>query len=162
MRRLLQFRNELVILWRAFLAPETPAWLKGLMLLIPACLLIGPLIDRHHLQRNAACRRGGAKASDQRDIGACGGEQDRHRPAIGPNRHVVVGRRARGCAFRAGPRRRRHHRIVRTAMNPSAAWRWTVAPRSAASARIASNERSSGNAFTCEAKQPNAAILASR
>ena len=39
MRRLLQFRNELVILWRAFLAPETPAWLKGLMLLIPAYLL---------------------------------------------------------------------------------------------------------------------------
>ena len=39
MRRLLQFRDELVILWRAFMAPETPVWLKGLMLLIPAYLL---------------------------------------------------------------------------------------------------------------------------
>jgi uncharacterized membrane protein YkvA (DUF1232 family) len=39
MRRLLQFRNELIVLWRAFLAPETPIWLKGLMLLIPAYLL---------------------------------------------------------------------------------------------------------------------------
>ena len=39
MRRLLQFRDELVILWRAFLAPETPVWLKALMLLIPAYLL---------------------------------------------------------------------------------------------------------------------------
>jgi len=39
MRRLLQFRNELVVLWRAFLAPETPIWIKGLMLLIPAYLL---------------------------------------------------------------------------------------------------------------------------
>src|SRR5882724_70664 len=39
MRRLLQFRDELVILWRAFLAPETPLWLKALMLLIPAYLL---------------------------------------------------------------------------------------------------------------------------
>ena len=39
MRRLLQFRNELVILWRAFLAPETPAWLKGLMLLSPIDLI---------------------------------------------------------------------------------------------------------------------------
>jgi len=39
MRRLLQFRNELIMLWRAFLAPETPIWLKGLMLLIPAYLL---------------------------------------------------------------------------------------------------------------------------
>ncbi|MEP7240041.1 MAG: YkvA family protein [Devosia sp.] len=39
MGRLLQFRTELVTLWRAFFAPETPAWLKGLMLLIPAYLL---------------------------------------------------------------------------------------------------------------------------
>jgi uncharacterized membrane protein YkvA (DUF1232 family) len=39
MRRLLQFRDELLILWRAFLAPETPIWLKALMLLIPAYLL---------------------------------------------------------------------------------------------------------------------------
>lgn len=39
MRRLLQFWDELNTLWRAFLAPETPIWLKGLMLLIPAYLL---------------------------------------------------------------------------------------------------------------------------
>ena len=39
MLRLLQFRNELVTLWRAFMAPETPVWLKGLMLLVPAYLL---------------------------------------------------------------------------------------------------------------------------
>ena len=39
MRRLLQFKTELMILWRAFFAPETPAWLKGLMLLIPAYLI---------------------------------------------------------------------------------------------------------------------------
>ncbi len=39
MRRLLQFRNELMTLWRAFLAPETPLWLKALMLLIPAYLI---------------------------------------------------------------------------------------------------------------------------
>lgn len=39
MRRLLQFKDELVILWRAFMAPETPIWLKALMLLIPAYLL---------------------------------------------------------------------------------------------------------------------------
>jgi uncharacterized membrane protein YkvA (DUF1232 family) len=39
MRRLLQFRNELMTLWRAFLAPETPIWIKGLMLLVPAYLL---------------------------------------------------------------------------------------------------------------------------
>ena len=39
MRRLLQFKDELVILWRAFRAPETPIWLKALMLLIPAYLL---------------------------------------------------------------------------------------------------------------------------
>ena len=39
MRRLLQFKDELLVLWRAFLAPETPMWLKALMLLIPAYLL---------------------------------------------------------------------------------------------------------------------------
>lgn len=39
MRRLLQFRTELVTLWHAFLAPETPVYLKGLMLLVPAYLL---------------------------------------------------------------------------------------------------------------------------
>lgn len=42
MRRLLQFKDELIVLWRAFLAPETPIWLKALMLLIPA-YLINPL-----------------------------------------------------------------------------------------------------------------------
>jgi len=39
MSRLLRFRDELVILWQAFMAPETPVYLKGLMLLIPAYLL---------------------------------------------------------------------------------------------------------------------------
>ena len=39
MRRLLQFRAELVTLWQAFFAPETPVWIKGLMLLIPAYLI---------------------------------------------------------------------------------------------------------------------------
>lgn len=39
MGRLLQFRTELMMLWRAFMAPETPVWLKGLMLLVPAYLL---------------------------------------------------------------------------------------------------------------------------
>ena len=39
MRRLLQFRAELITLWRAFFAPETPVWIKGLMLLVPAYLL---------------------------------------------------------------------------------------------------------------------------
>lgn len=39
MGRLLQFRRELVILWRAFMAAETPVWLKGLMLLVPAYLI---------------------------------------------------------------------------------------------------------------------------
>lgn len=39
MGRLLQFRRELVILWRAFMATETPIWLKGLMLLVPAYLI---------------------------------------------------------------------------------------------------------------------------
>jgi uncharacterized membrane protein YkvA (DUF1232 family) len=40
--RLLQFRAELMILWRAFVATETPIWLKGLMLLVPL-YLISPL-----------------------------------------------------------------------------------------------------------------------
>ena len=39
MGRLLQFRNELMTLWRAFFAPETPVYLKALMLLIPAYLI---------------------------------------------------------------------------------------------------------------------------
>jgi uncharacterized membrane protein YkvA (DUF1232 family) len=39
MGRLLQFRRELVILWHAFMAAETPVWLKGLMLLVPAYLI---------------------------------------------------------------------------------------------------------------------------
>ena len=39
MGRLLQFRAELMILWRAFVAAETPLWLKGLMLLVPAYLI---------------------------------------------------------------------------------------------------------------------------
>ena len=39
MGRLLQFRTELVMLWRAFVAPETPLWLKGLMLVVPLYLL---------------------------------------------------------------------------------------------------------------------------
>jgi len=39
MGRLLQFRTELMMLWRAFMAPETPLWLKGLMLVVPAYLL---------------------------------------------------------------------------------------------------------------------------
>ena len=42
MGRLLQFRTELMMLWRAFLTPETPLWLKGLMLLVPL-YLISPL-----------------------------------------------------------------------------------------------------------------------
>lgn len=37
--RLLTFRKELGLLWRAFLAPETPLHLKALMLLVPAYLL---------------------------------------------------------------------------------------------------------------------------
>lgn len=37
--RFLTFRTELVTLWRAFLAPETPWHLKALMLLVPAYLL---------------------------------------------------------------------------------------------------------------------------
>ena len=42
MGRLLQFRTELMMLWRAFMAPETPIWLKGLMLLVPL-YLVSPL-----------------------------------------------------------------------------------------------------------------------
>ncbi len=42
MGRLLQFRTELLILWRAFTAPETPLWLKALMLVVPL-YLISPL-----------------------------------------------------------------------------------------------------------------------
>lgn len=37
--RFLTFRTELAMLWRAFLAPETPWHLKALMLLVPAYLL---------------------------------------------------------------------------------------------------------------------------
>lgn len=37
--RIFRFRQELVVLWRAFLAPETPWPLKALMLLIPAYLI---------------------------------------------------------------------------------------------------------------------------
>jgi uncharacterized membrane protein YkvA (DUF1232 family) len=39
MGRLLQFRTELMMLWRAFVAPQTPIWLKGLMLLVPLYLV---------------------------------------------------------------------------------------------------------------------------
>ena len=42
MGRLLQFRTELLMLWRAFVAPQTPLWLKGLMLVVPL-YLISPL-----------------------------------------------------------------------------------------------------------------------
>lgn len=38
--RLVRFRRELVILWRAFLSPATPLYLKALMLLVPAYLLM--------------------------------------------------------------------------------------------------------------------------
>jgi uncharacterized membrane protein YkvA (DUF1232 family) len=37
--RFMTFRKELTLLWRAFLAPETPLHLKALMLLVPAYLL---------------------------------------------------------------------------------------------------------------------------
>ena len=37
--RLMQFRNELVALWRAFLTPGTPLYLKALMLLVPLYLI---------------------------------------------------------------------------------------------------------------------------
>jgi uncharacterized membrane protein YkvA (DUF1232 family) len=39
MGRLLQFRTELMMLWLAFIAPGTPIWLKGLMLLVPLYLV---------------------------------------------------------------------------------------------------------------------------
>jgi uncharacterized membrane protein YkvA (DUF1232 family) len=39
MHRILRFRNELMILWRAFTAAGTPLWLKGLMLLVPLYLI---------------------------------------------------------------------------------------------------------------------------
>ena len=42
MGRLLQFRQELVTLWRAFFAPETPFVLKLLMLAVPL-YLVSPL-----------------------------------------------------------------------------------------------------------------------
>jgi uncharacterized membrane protein YkvA (DUF1232 family) len=42
MHRLLRFRAELIVLWRAFLAPGTPLYLKALMVLIPL-YLISPL-----------------------------------------------------------------------------------------------------------------------
>jgi uncharacterized membrane protein YkvA (DUF1232 family) len=37
--RFLQFRNELVVLWRAFMTPTTPMHLKALMLLVPLYLI---------------------------------------------------------------------------------------------------------------------------
>jgi tripartite-type tricarboxylate transporter receptor subunit TctC/uncharacterized membrane protein YkvA (DUF1232 family) len=37
--RFLKFRRELAILWRAFMAPETPIYLKALMLLVPGYLI---------------------------------------------------------------------------------------------------------------------------
>ena len=37
--RFLTFRKELATLWQAFLSPETPVYLKALMLLVPAYLL---------------------------------------------------------------------------------------------------------------------------
>src|SRR6185312_5360356 len=39
MGRISRFWNELMLLWRAFRAPETPLWLKALMLLVPGYLL---------------------------------------------------------------------------------------------------------------------------
>lgn len=38
--RLVRFRRELGLLWAAFLAPHTPLWLKALMLVVPAYLLM--------------------------------------------------------------------------------------------------------------------------
>lgn len=37
--RFLQFRNELAVLWRAFVVAETPVHLKALMLLVPLYLI---------------------------------------------------------------------------------------------------------------------------
>lgn len=39
MHRVLRFRNELVTLWRAFMQPHTPLYLKALMLLVPLYLV---------------------------------------------------------------------------------------------------------------------------
>ena len=39
MGRLLQFRKELVMLWSAFMTPNTPLHLKALMLLVPLYLV---------------------------------------------------------------------------------------------------------------------------
>ncbi len=39
MGRLLQLRKDLVLLWRAFLTPATPLYLKFLMLLVPLYLV---------------------------------------------------------------------------------------------------------------------------
>ena len=39
MHRILRFRNELLMLWRAFIAHGTPLWLKALMLIVPLYLV---------------------------------------------------------------------------------------------------------------------------
>jgi uncharacterized membrane protein YkvA (DUF1232 family) len=39
MARIARFWTDLMLLWRAFMAPETPLWLKALMLLVPGYLL---------------------------------------------------------------------------------------------------------------------------
>jgi uncharacterized membrane protein YkvA (DUF1232 family) len=39
LNRFLQFRNELVALWRALMAPGTPLHLKALILLVPLYLI---------------------------------------------------------------------------------------------------------------------------
>ena len=38
--RLVRFRRELVVLWRAFTSPLTPLWLKALMLIVPGYLFM--------------------------------------------------------------------------------------------------------------------------
>jgi uncharacterized membrane protein YkvA (DUF1232 family) len=38
--RLVRFRRELVVLWRAFVSPLTPLWLKALMLIVPGYLVL--------------------------------------------------------------------------------------------------------------------------
>lgn len=57
MGRLLQFRTELMMLWRAFVAPETALWLKALMLVVPLYLLspidIIPDFTRFRLARRS-------------------------------------------------------------------------------------------------------------
>lgn len=40
LQRLFRFRNELVMLWRAFLDSTTPLHLKALMLLVPLYLIV--------------------------------------------------------------------------------------------------------------------------